>query len=174
VDAWLATTFGDDFEQAYSDAAHDWIDSDEALARDALQGHPTLLAEELKSLDGMRRNIESLFDINRHEEMINRGARRMSRSAILGMICIYSHRETFTVPYDILQALIDLDNGFSLWRYRHADLALRQLGFQAGSGGTSGVEYLRKTTCANKVFSDICNVASFLLPKSRVPPLQKR
>lgn len=50
-----------------------------------------------------------------------------------------AHRELWQVA----EGLLDHDQAWSLWRSRHAVLAERQLGSRSGSGGTTGVDYLR-------------------------------
>jgi DMSO/TMAO reductase YedYZ molybdopterin-dependent catalytic subunit len=39
---------------------------------------------------------------------------------------------------------IDLEDAFRLWRFRHVTTVERVIGFKRGTGGTSGVGYLRK------------------------------
>jgi tryptophan 2,3-dioxygenase len=43
------------------------------------------------------------------------------------------------------ELLIDLDEGFSEWRYRHMKLVQRTIGHKHGTGGSAGVAYLQKT-----------------------------
>ena len=38
----------------------------------------------------------------------------------------------------------DLEDAFRLWRFRHVTTVERVIGFKRGTGGTSGVGYLRK------------------------------
>ena len=40
--------------------------------------------------------------------------------------------------------LLDIDEQFALWRFRHVTTVERIIGFKRGTGGTSGVGYLRK------------------------------
>jgi tryptophan 2,3-dioxygenase len=60
---------------------------------------------------------------------------------------------------------------FTTWRYRHAIMAQRMLGSKIGTGGSSGHEYLKRSTENNRVFVDLFNLATFLLPKSHIPEL---
>ncbi len=46
--------------------------------------------------------------------------------------------------YQLGEALIDLEDAFRLWRFRHVTTVERIIGFKRGTGGTSGVGYLRK------------------------------
>jgi tryptophan 2,3-dioxygenase len=45
----------------------------------------------------------------------------------------------------ICERLVDLDEGIQEWRYRHVKMVERTIGQKTGSGGSSGVEYLRST-----------------------------
>lgn len=46
--------------------------------------------------------------------------------------------------YQLGEELVDLEDAFRLWRFRHVTTVERIIGFKRGSGGTSGVSYLRK------------------------------
>ena len=45
----------------------------------------------------------------------------------------------------VAERLVDLDEGFQEWRYRHVKMVERTIGDKPGTGGSSGAEYLRKT-----------------------------
>jgi tryptophan 2,3-dioxygenase len=46
--------------------------------------------------------------------------------------------------YELAEELVDLEDAFRLWRFRHVTTVERIIGFKTGTGGTSGVAYLRK------------------------------
>lgn len=46
--------------------------------------------------------------------------------------------------YELAEELVDLEDAFRLWRFRHVSTVERIIGFKPGTGGTSGVGYLRK------------------------------
>ena len=46
--------------------------------------------------------------------------------------------------YQLGEELTDLEDTFRLWRFRHVTTVERVIGFKRGTGGTSGVSYLRK------------------------------
>jgi tryptophan 2,3-dioxygenase len=46
--------------------------------------------------------------------------------------------------YQLGEELTDLEDAFRLWRFRHLTTVERVIGFKRGTGGTSGVGYLRK------------------------------
>src|SRR2546423_6716929 len=46
--------------------------------------------------------------------------------------------------YQLGEELTDVEDAFRLWRFRHVTTVERIIGFKRGTGGTSGVGYLRK------------------------------
>jgi tryptophan 2,3-dioxygenase len=42
------------------------------------------------------------------------------------------------------EKLIDVEENFSLWRFRHMKVGQRVIGFKRGTGGSSGVNFLRQ------------------------------
>lgn len=58
---------------------------------------------------------------------------------------IYQEHEKYYDMYILLEALTDLDQQFTLWRYRHVAMVERMIGNRIGTGGSSGVNYLAST-----------------------------
>ena len=46
--------------------------------------------------------------------------------------------------YELAEKLVDLEDYFRRWRFNHVTTVERVIGFKRGTGGTSGVRYLRK------------------------------
>jgi tryptophan 2,3-dioxygenase len=46
--------------------------------------------------------------------------------------------------YELAEKLVDLEDAFRTWRFRHATTVERVIGFKRGTGGTEGVSYLRR------------------------------
>jgi len=46
--------------------------------------------------------------------------------------------------YELAEKLVDLEDNFRQWRFRHATTVERIIGLKRGTGGTPGVGYLRK------------------------------
>jgi tryptophan 2,3-dioxygenase len=57
---------------------------------------------------------------------------------------VYRAPETHWDLYQLGEKLTDLEDAFRLWRFRHVTTVERVIGFKRGTGGTSGVGYLRK------------------------------
>ena len=62
---------------------------------------------------------------------------------------------------EICERLVDLDEGFAEWRYRHVRMVERTIGVKPGTGGSSGAAYLRTTVGAN-LFPDLWEIRSKL------------
>jgi tryptophan 2,3-dioxygenase len=62
-------------------------------------------------------------------------------------------------PAEICEALVDVDEGIQEWRYRHVKAVERIMGTKTGTGGSSGVEYLR-STLFRPVFPDLWEIRS--------------
>jgi tryptophan 2,3-dioxygenase len=59
-------------------------------------------------------------------------------------LSVYRQPEQHWALYQLGEKLTDLEDAFRLWRFRHVTTVERVIGFKRGSGGTSGVGYLRK------------------------------
>lgn len=59
---------------------------------------------------------------------------------------IYQNPSNDLPLYLLSEALVDLDQGLALWREHHVRVVERVIGFKKGTGGSSGVEYLRSQT----------------------------
>ena len=61
---------------------------------------------------------------------------------------------------NICERLVDLDEGFQEWRYRHVKMVERTIGHKRGTGDSSGVAYLAKTIVP--AFPDLWEMRSSL------------
>lgn len=61
----------------------------------------------------------------------------------------------------LCESLTDLDQGLQEWRFRHVMMVQRTIGAKMGTGGSSGVEYLR-TTLFRPAFPDLWVIRSEL------------
>ena len=57
---------------------------------------------------------------------------------------VYRDPEKHWDLYELGEELVDLEDAFRLWRFRHVTTVERVIGFKRGTGGTEGVSYLRK------------------------------
>ena len=178
VSAWLERTpflhFGDyDFWEAYRDAVGRMVDRDRAL----IVGNPNLTdegrVEQLARLEHTAASFDMLFDAAEYDALLASGARRLSRDAFLAALFINLYREEPIVhlPFRVLRALMDVDEGFTTWRARHALMVMRMIGSKIGTGGTSGHDYLRDTSQRHRIWTDLFDLSSFFIPRSELPDL---
>ena len=57
---------------------------------------------------------------------------------------IYEDSDTHWVAYQLCEDLVDLETQFQLWRFRHMRTVMRIIGFKRGTGGSSGVGFLKQ------------------------------
>ncbi|MBT8091912.1 MAG: tryptophan 2,3-dioxygenase [Gammaproteobacteria bacterium] len=57
---------------------------------------------------------------------------------------IYENREQHWSRYEACEALMDVANNFQFWRFHHMKTVERIIGHKKGSGGSSGVAFLKK------------------------------
>jgi len=77
------------------------------------------------------------------------------------LIPIYTNPSANLPLYLLTESLVELDQYLGLWREHHVRVVERVIGFKKGTGGSSGVEYLRGTT-AKKSFPLLWDVRTRL------------
>jgi tryptophan 2,3-dioxygenase len=181
VDKWLARMpllKMDDFDfwEYYNAAATTMLAED----KNTIESNPQLSEEErrqeLKDWQSTRENFDALFDDSHYTQLREKGKFRLTHDAMLSALFIkqYSEEPIFNLPFQLITALTDIDEQLTIWRYRHAMMVQRMLGTKIGTGGSSGHQYLKRTTESNRIFLDFFNMATFLLPKSALPELPEK
>lgn len=92
------------------------------------------------------------------------------RTAIL---FIESYRELplLSWPRVLIDTVVQLEELFVTFRFRHARMVERIIGRRVGTGGSSGVDYLDETT-KYRVFPELWEVRTILVPKENLPELK--
>ena len=57
---------------------------------------------------------------------------------------IYEDTSAHWAAYHLCEDLVDLESQFQLWRFRHMRTVMRIIGFKRGTGGSSGVGFLKQ------------------------------
>ena len=57
---------------------------------------------------------------------------------------IYEDTDAHWAAYHLCEDLVDLETQFQLWRFRHMRTVMRIIGFKRGTGGSSGVGFLKQ------------------------------
>ena len=130
-------------------------------------------ASQLEGLERNRAGYDLLFDDATWERLRGDGSRRFSRRAFMATLLINLYRDEpiLQLPFRLLTTLANIDEGFITWRQRHALMVMRMIGDRIGTGGTTGHAYLREAARRSRVFVDLVQVPSFLIPRSELPPL---
>jgi tryptophan 2,3-dioxygenase len=181
LDAWLARTpflqiDGFDFWEHYQEAVDTLFSED----KKTVENHPFLKPEEkeknIKGIEESHETFHALFDEKKYNELRAAGSFRLSYRALHAALLIQLYRDqpAFNLPYQLLRALQDIDELMTTWRYRHSLMAHRMLGRKIGTGGSSGAAYLKTATDKHRVYNDLFNLATFLIPRSRLPELPEK
>ena len=92
-----------------------------------------------------------------------------SRAALF--IMLYRGYPLLHLPFQLLSALLDIDELLSSWRYRHMNMVHRMIGTRIGTGGSSGKDYLKAAADKHYIFRDIAQLTSFLIERRKLPQL---
>ena len=116
--------------------------ADDATAQriltDALD-RPSLYDEFLRLLD--RRGLPV------PDELLHRDVRaaHVENAELVGVFrTIYADPDRYWDVYEACEELVDLEENFQLWRFRHLKTVERTIGFRTGTGGSSGSAFLRR------------------------------
>ncbi|XP_015190735.1 PREDICTED: tryptophan 2,3-dioxygenase [Polistes dominula] len=181
VQRWLARTPGlesydFDFWGKYKRAVERMLFEQEQTAQK--QSKEQMKLYLMNSVQSRKAMFETIFKESLHNALVSRGERRFSYAAFQGavMITLYRDEPRFSQPHQILTALMDIDSLITKWRYNHVIMVQRMIGSQQlGTGGSSGYQYLKSTLSDRyKVFLDLFNLSTFLIPRHLIPPLTKQ
>lgn len=76
-------------------------------------------------------------------------------------LAVYADPEEHWDLYELAEDLVDMDDQFQTWRFRHANTVERVIGHKTGTGGTSGVQYLRRSVQV-RLFPELWSVRTQL------------
>ena len=102
-------------------------------------GEPSLYDESISLL------ARSGFDIDAGQ--LSRDwslPREFDASVEAAWLTVYRDPARHWALYELAEELVDLEDAFRQWRFRHVTTVERIIGFKPGTGGTAGVPYLRK------------------------------
>lgn len=116
-------------------------------------GHDPAVQAELQTLLGQK----SLYDeflayLARAgypvpEELLDRDWTQKHRSnpGLVRLLAdVYAEPEKHWGVYETCEELVDLEDNFQEWRFRHLQVVQRTIGHKTGTGGSSGVDFLRR------------------------------
>ena len=82
-----------------------------------------------------------------YDEVLQRDVRRpwvMQPALIPVFRSIYQAVDRAFDLYEACESLVDVEDNFQFWRFRHLRTVQRTIGFKSGTGGSSGVSFLQK------------------------------
>lgn len=178
VDAWLCrmpyVEFGEfNFWQSYRTAVDKMLYKDAAIIRK----NPLLtndeIARQLTELERTRHSFEYLFDKQQYRKHKDTGSLTLSYEATLAALFIRLYRDEplLQPPFRLLNCLMAIDHHLIAWRSGHMIMVHRMLGTKIGTGGSSGQKYLQGTISEKRIFSDLFNLSTYLIPRSQLPEL---
>jgi tryptophan 2,3-dioxygenase len=106
---------------------------------DELLGLPTVYDAFLRLLARRGHDVPA--------EVVQRDVRRawVEMPSLLPVLQrIYDDTTANWTEYATCEDLVDLEDAFQLWRFRHLRTVQRTIGFKTGTGGSSGVDFLRR------------------------------
>ena len=81
------------------------------------------------------------------ESLLTRDVRRahtLTPELVPVFATIYEQAERYWEEYETCEELVDLEDNFQLWRFRHLKTVERTIGHKRGTGGSSGVGFLAR------------------------------
>lgn len=160
------------FWQSYSEAVEKMFDKNEASIKN-LDLEDADKQVHLTNLATARESFRSIFNEQDYARMQEQNMWRMSYKALQAALFIQLYRDEplLQLPFNLMMSLQNIDENFTQWRQRHAQMAHRMLGAKMGTGGSAGHKYLATAADRHKVFTDLFNLSTFLVPRSQLPDL---
>jgi tryptophan 2,3-dioxygenase len=81
---------------------------------------------------------------------------------------IYDDPERWWDAYEMAEKLVDVEESFQLWRFRHLKTVERTIGHKPGTGGSSGVAFLRKAL-DHAFFPELIDVRTAIGSEGQTP-----
>ncbi len=94
---------------------------------------------------------------------------KASRAALF--IMLYRGYPMLQLPFQLLNALLEIDVQLSSWRYRHMNMVHRMIGTRIGTGGSTGKDYLQAAADKHYIFRELAQLNSFLIERRKLPAL---
>ncbi|MDN2565938.1 tryptophan 2,3-dioxygenase [Aquibium sp. A9E412] len=106
---------------------------------EAILAEPSLYDEAIRLL------ARQGFDVGAEAARTDWRAKRAPSAAVqAAWTTVYQAPERHWALYELAEKLVDFEDYFRRWRFNHVTTVERIIGLKRGTGGTSGVSYLRK------------------------------
>jgi tryptophan 2,3-dioxygenase len=110
---------------------HAWLDE--------LRRNPSLYDEAISAL--ARNGLAIASEVTMRDKTMSYSSHPSVRAAWAE---IYRHPAKYWELYELAEKLVDFEDYFRRWRFNHVTTVERVIGLKRGTGGTSGVAYLRR------------------------------
>lgn len=166
VENWLARTpylktKGYDFWKEYQTSVKKMFENE----LDLVEKSPLGEKEKEKSRESIRLSLSSFENFLDKSKFEKSKLWKMSYESLHAALFIqlYRHELKLRTAFNLIEELINLDENMTLWRTRHAQMALRMLGQKIGTGGSSGEQYLHEAAANHKIFNDFFKLTTFFI-----------
>ncbi len=178
VEGWLERTpflrfEGFNFLSEYRKAVDEMLSREQTAIRESEYLDDRMKEMRLKMLGDSNSYFKHVLSKEEHERMLEEGTCRLSYDATIAalLINLYRDKPILNIPFNLLTELMNIDELLTTWRYRHAQMVMRMIGNKIGTGGSSGHDYLAATAEKHKIFKDLHNISSLLIPRSQLPEM---
>ncbi|MFM7104393.1 MAG: tryptophan 2,3-dioxygenase family protein [Flavobacteriales bacterium] len=121
--------------------------------------------------DGEITNMHAFRDLFMEEKDGGSSRLNMQQRRAALFIMLYRDLPIMQNPFRLLNLLLEIDEFLANWRWRHMNMVHRMIGLRAGTGGSSGKGYLREAAMRHYIFSEIAELSSFMIERSKLPEL---
>jgi len=130
-------------------------------------------AKKIQEIASRSEHYKSVLDADTYEALKSKRRCRFSRKAMQAalFIALYQDEPLLHLAWRLLNACVEIDELLTTWRYRHSLMVHRMVGVKMGTGGSSGFGYLRATAQQHRIFLDLFNLSTYLIPRYELPPL---
>jgi len=106
---------------------------------ESLLNNPSLYDEVIAAL------VKAGFTID--DTVLNRDvtqAYQSNESVVKAWLSVYQQPEKYFELYELAEKLVDIEDSFQQWRFKHMYTVQRIIGYKQGTGGSTGVSFLKK------------------------------
>ena len=178
VEKWLERTpflnFEDfSFWDMYKTTVEQMLDGERQVILENKTFSEEKKENQLKQNAVTKEHFEALFSEDKYNELKRKGISRLSLKATLAALFINLYRDEpiLHMPFMLLNTILEMDELFTTWRYRHVLMVHRMIGSKLGTGGSSGHKYLMQTVEKHRVFIDLFNLSTYFISRSSLPEL---
>lgn len=128
-----------------------------------------------ESLAEAEKNNQTAFDDVFNQQPMT-DERQLSSNACRAALFIMLYRgyPLMQLPFQLLNALLEIDEQLAAWRHRHMNMVHRMIGTRIGTGGSTGKEYLKAAADKHYIFKEIAQLNSFLVERRKLPVLSRQ